>query len=383
VATVKVRLFHELRTAAGGGEITLDAKNVGELLRVLGGRYGKTPRNVLFDGEGHLRDYAFVYINNILQKPVDMSVPLKDGDVILVIPPVGGGWAIPRFNLYVPLSLDDALNYLEEHARETIPVAGATDLLPRIKKKQIVAKNLVDLSGLSELRYIKREDGKIRIGALTTIADLEAEDDNSIWGEFLNDVVTKFGSPNIRSVATVGGNICAASSSEDLLPVFLVLDAKVKTIRRSGTREVPLQEFMIAKRKTALGSDEILAEVSFQEPSRRSACSFQKLGMRNILIIALVSIAAFLELHEKDTRIKTVRIALNRLEAKIPQRAENVEKEILGNELSERAIETAVDRLGDDLALTSDFRASGEYREEAVKVLLRRALVDCQQRILE
>ena len=69
----------------------MDAKNVGELLRVLGGRYGKTPRNVLFDGEGHLRDYAFVYINNILQKPVDMSVPLKDGDIILVIPPVSGG----------------------------------------------------------------------------------------------------------------------------------------------------------------------------------------------------------------------------------------------------------------------------------------------------
>ena len=91
MASVKVRLFHELRTAAGGGEITVNADNVRELLRVLGERYGKTPRNVLFDGEGHLREYAFVYINNVLQKPVDMSVPLKDGDVILVIPPVSGG----------------------------------------------------------------------------------------------------------------------------------------------------------------------------------------------------------------------------------------------------------------------------------------------------
>jgi MoaD family protein len=91
VASVKVRLFHELRTAAGGGEITVNADNVRELLRILGERYGKTPRNVLFDGEGHLREYAFVYINNVLQKPVDMSVPLKDGDIILVIPPVSGG----------------------------------------------------------------------------------------------------------------------------------------------------------------------------------------------------------------------------------------------------------------------------------------------------
>ena len=91
MATVKVRLFHELRTAAGGGEITVTADNVGELLRTLGERYGKTPRNVLFDEAGHLREYAFVYINNVLQKPVDMSVLLKDGDVILVIPPVSGG----------------------------------------------------------------------------------------------------------------------------------------------------------------------------------------------------------------------------------------------------------------------------------------------------
>jgi len=91
VASVKVRLFHELRTAAGGGEITVTADNMGELLRTLAEKYGKTPRNVLFDAEGRLREYVFVYINNALQKPVDMSVPLKDGDVILVIPPVSGG----------------------------------------------------------------------------------------------------------------------------------------------------------------------------------------------------------------------------------------------------------------------------------------------------
>jgi CO/xanthine dehydrogenase FAD-binding subunit len=184
-------------------------------------------------------------------------------------------------------------------------------------------------------------------------------------------------------VATVGGNICAASSSEDLLPVFLALDAGVKTICMNGAREMPLQEFIVAKRKTTLGRDEILAEVSFQEPGSRSACSFQKLGMRNILIIALVSVAAFLELHDRDSKIKTARIALNRLEAKIPERAENVEREIVDQELNDLTIASAVDRLGDDLALTSDFRASAEYREEAVRVLLRRALVDCQQRILE
>jgi len=246
----------------------------------------------------------------------------------------------------------------------------------------VSVRNLVDLSGLSELRYVKREDGEIKIGALTTIADLEKQVDNSAWGKFLNDAITKFGSPNIRSLATVGGNICAASSSEDLIPVFLALDAKVKTLGKNGTREIPLQEFLAAKRKTALHADEILAEVSFPEPSARAACSFQKLGMRNILIIALVSVAVFLETDESRSKIVQARVALNRFKSKIPQRVESVEKELVGQTLSEWTIKSAVERLGEELALTSDYRASAEYRTEAVKVLLRRALVACQQKIL-
>ncbi len=91
MASVKVRLFHELRTAAGSGEIALTVDNLGELLRTLAGRYGGVTKNVLFDEQGRVREYAFVYINNVLQKPVDMSVPLKDGDIVLVIPPVSGG----------------------------------------------------------------------------------------------------------------------------------------------------------------------------------------------------------------------------------------------------------------------------------------------------
>jgi MoaD family protein len=86
-----VRLFHELRTAAGSGEITVTGNTLGELLRTLADRYGKMERNVLFDETGRLREYVFVYINKTLQKPLDMSVPVNDGDVILVIPPVSGG----------------------------------------------------------------------------------------------------------------------------------------------------------------------------------------------------------------------------------------------------------------------------------------------------
>jgi MoaD family protein len=96
LASVTVRLFHQLRTAEGKGEVTITASTVGELLRILVERYGDSARNMLFDAKDNFRDYAFVYINNTLQKPVDMSLPLKDGDVILVIPPVSGGTMHPK-----------------------------------------------------------------------------------------------------------------------------------------------------------------------------------------------------------------------------------------------------------------------------------------------
>jgi len=236
----------------------------------------------------------------------------------------------------------------------------------------------VDLSGLSELRYIRGDRDKIHIGALTTIADLRKQTDPPAWGRLLDDVTAKFGSPNIRNAATVGGNICAASSSEDLIPVFLALDANVKAIRRGGVREMALKDFIVSKRRTALHPGEILAEVSFSKLSPRSACSFQKLGIRNTLIIALVSVAAVLETDETGSSIKSARIALNRLKRKIPERSESLEKELLGQKLNEQTIRKAAEVLGDELALTSDFRASAQYRCEAAKVLFRRALTECQ-----
>jgi MoaD family protein len=383
VASVKVRLFHELRNAAGQGEIAITASNLGELFRNLVDRYGKSARDVLFDSGGNIREYAFIYVNKTLQKPLDMSVPLKDGDIILIIPPVSGGSRIPRFEVYVPENLDDALNYLAENPADTLPIAGGTDLLPRIRRKKVSVKRLLDLSGLTQLRYISRDEGDIKIGALTTIADFGERNDNSAWSIVLDQVAKKFGSPNIRSVATVGGNICSASSSEDLIPVFLTLDARVKTIRKSGARDLTLRDFLIAKRKTALNGDEILAEVSFLETDGRSVCSFQKLGLRNILIISVVSVAAFLEVDPASSKIMSARIALNRLKGKIPERAESVEKELLERKLDERTIDAAVDVLGRELALTSDSRASADYRREAAKVLLRRALLECRETIFK
>src|SRR3989304_7966768 len=147
-----------------------------------------------------------------------------------------------RFDMYVPESLTDRLQYLDTHRSGVHLIANGSDLINRIQRRQINAKVLVDLSGLSEFNYVKKDGGTIRIGALTTVTDLISSPVIDSRYDVFREVASKFGGPSILNVATVGGNICAASSSEDLLPVLLVLDAQVCLRSKDGERTVRLEE---------------------------------------------------------------------------------------------------------------------------------------------
>jgi CO/xanthine dehydrogenase FAD-binding subunit len=287
-----------------------------------------------------------------------------------------------RFDMYVPESLDDLLQYLDEHQTGIHLIANGSDLINRIQRRQLTPRTLVDLSGLSEFNYVRKEGNTIKIGALTTISDLTSSPIIDSRHEVFREVAAKFGGPSITNVATVGGNICAASSSEDLLPVFLVLDAKVKVRSKHGERIVPLEEFLKGKRLTDLKPNEILTEILFEELSKNSACAFEKIGMRNSLIIAFVNSAVHLTLERTTKRVLDIRVAFNRVNGKIPQRAKMTEEKLRGASLTEEKIAGAVASLNGELKLSSDFRASGEYRTHVAGALFRRALSRCAENLL-
>jgi CO/xanthine dehydrogenase FAD-binding subunit len=233
---------------------------------------------------------------------------------------------------------------------------------------------LVDLSGLKEFNYVKREGNIIRIGALTTISDLSDSPVIDSRHEVFREVAAKFGGPAIINVATVGGNICAASSSEDLLPVLLVLDAQVRLRSAKGERVVRVEDFLKGKRASDLRPNEILVETIFQALDERSACTFEKIGMRNSLIIAFVNCTVFLKAERKTKRVEEIRIAFNRVGGKIPERAGKTEEKLRGQVLSVETAEGAVSALRGELKLSSDFRVSKEYRMDVACVLFRRTL---------
>ena len=279
-----------------------------------------------------------------------------------------------KFDMYVPEDLPDLLHYLNTHQSGAHLIANGSDLINRIQRRQVNPKTLIDLSGLTEFNYVKKVGDLITIGALTTISDLINSPIIDSRHEVFREVAAKFGGPAIINVATVGGNICAASSSEDLLPVLLVLDAQVRMRSEHGERVMRLEDFLKGKRLTDLKLNEIVVETMFKALDDQTACAFEKIGMRNSLIIAFVNSAVYLRLERETKRVEDVRIAFNRVGGKIPERSKRAEEKLRGQMLDAQAVEDAVYALRSELKLSSDFRASGEYRTEVASVLFKRAL---------
>ena len=286
-----------------------------------------------------------------------------------------------RFDMYVPENLNDVLSYLDNHQSDVQLIANGSDIINRMQRRQVNARVLVDISGLSEFNYIRTDKGIIRIGALTTIQDLISSPVLGRRYDVFRDAASKFGGPSIVNVATVGGNICAASSSEDLIPILLTLDAKVRVKSKKGERVIGLEDFLTGKRQTAMLPNEILVETMFDVLDDHSACAFEKIGMRNSLIIAFLNCSVYLKLESK--RIVEIKIAMNRVSGKIPSRAKQTENILRGKPLSKQQVESAIASLKKELQLSSDFRVSKEYRHDVAPVLFKRTLIKCSERLGE
>ena len=290
--------------------------------------------------------------------------------------------SMSTLELYTPTDLDDALRFLEHDGRNAVVVASGTDLLPRMRRRQISPSILVDISSFTEdLRYIRQADGTIRLGALTTVTDLLESPMFYSKLSIIREAATLFGAPQVRNVATVGGNICSAASSEDLIPVFMALDAKLKLASARGERTVPLKDFVVGKRQTVREPSEILAEISFSPPEGHSWTAYQKLGRRNMLILAIVNEALSLTLEDDLQTIHSARLALNRVSGKIPALAVKTSNFLEGKRVTDQTITKAQGVLASELSLTSDFRGSGEYRTEVAQVYLRRLVERCTRQI--
>jgi len=276
-----------------------------------------------------------------------------------------------RFEMLLPGSVKECVQALAEHGSAAKLVAGGTDLLPQLKNHLLKPGVVVDLSGVATLKRLTADKG-LRIGAAVTARELE-RDGRLATGAYrgLAESGALVGSVQVRHLATVGGNICNAAPSADMIPPLLALDAEAVIAGPRGERRVPLRDFITGVRTTVLGADELLVELVVPDPGPDSGGAYLRHTPRRELDIAVVGVASQVTLA--NGVCAKARIALAAV-APTPVHARAAERALEGQALTPQRIEEAAKLAVEAARPISDQRGSAEFRRHLVRVLTRRTL---------
>jgi CO/xanthine dehydrogenase FAD-binding subunit len=243
-------------------------------------------------------------------------------------------YSIRPFEYLSPSNLPEALCLLQKVGKEAKIIAGGTDLVPSLKLRLDEQKYIIDINHLTDLEFVELSgNGLLRIGALTKHATLERSPQVREAANVLAEASSQIGSPQIRNMGTVGGNLANASSCSDTATPLLALEAGVKLVSVAGERVVPLDGFFMDVKRTVLQSNEMLAEVQIPTQSQASGGAFIKVGRRAGPDLAIVSAAARMTLG-KDV-CESVQIALGSV-APTPIRAKKTESFLTGRLLDDK-----------------------------------------------
>lgn len=266
--------------------------------------------------------------------------------------------------LHRPESLDAALTLMGRG--NAAALGGGTDLYPALRDG-VPPAEMVDLTGVAELRGVTRVAGGWRIGGATTWSALLRADLPPLF-DGLKAAAREVGSVQIQNAGTVAGNLCNASPAADGVPALLALDAEVTLASTAGSRRLPLAAFITGPRTTLLEPGEILMGVFI--PNTEGYGAFLKLGARRYLVISIAMVAAVIEVEAG--RITRARIAVGAC-SPVARRLPGLEARICGKIASELT-EIVMEYPFSELSPIGDVRAPAEYRDRAVRTLVARAI---------
>ncbi len=283
-----------------------------------------------------------------------------------------------NFDLISPQTEDELLRCIAEYQQGRFCFgAGCTDLLPQLEKQPIKNLSVINLGQLRAERFreIKKDEGEIRVGTLVTAHDITAHDLLRQQFPVLHEAAEQLASRQIRQVATVGGNICTASPAGDLACALVALRAQCDILSAAGaTRMVPLEKFIIGVRQTDLRRDEILRSIVIPVAKKRHKIysHFLKIGTRNAMEIAVVSLAYHVEVDGAD-KVIHAGLAIGSAAPRIPF-AQAAGDFLLGKRFSQVSAAEAEEfaaKVASYAAPISDLRASAWYRQEVLRNISR------------
>ena len=270
---------------------------------------------------------------------------------------------------HVAATVDEALGLLAGRDGSRA-VAGGTDLAVVLADNLVSVSRLVDVAGIPGLRGVRRTADGLAIGACTTIAEIASRTDLPAC---LAQGARAIGSPQIRNLATLGGNICNASPCGDTLAPLVALEASFVLQSRKGRRTVPAAEFFTGPKKTVLAAGELLVEVLVASRFLSGASAFRFLGKRNGQAISQVNAAVWLSV-EKGV-IGEARAAVGSV-APVPLRLRRAEAVLAGKAVRGLDVQPVLAAVDAEIAPISDVRATVDYRRQVTASLFADALAE-------
>ncbi len=283
---------------------------------------------------------------------------------------------------FQPQTIDEALTILEEFRGQAHIIAGGTDLLPQLRKKELELKALVDITCIGGLDEIKLEDGLIKIGALVTHNQIAQSSLIREKALTLSEGASQVGSPQIRNLGTVVGNIVSGQPGADTAIPLLSLNAMVKVLSKGGERMIPLTEFFIDTGRTAINrNQEIVTEISFPPLKEEEASAYLRLARRKALALPILATSVVISANLKKRVFNYARITLGPV-APIPFRAKEAEKVLVSAPIKEEVIKEASQRaVQESNPRSSLLRGSEEYRKTMVGVFVERGIRKAIERL--
>jgi probable selenate reductase FAD-binding subunit len=274
----------------------------------------------------------------------------------------------PQFKYLRANNLKEALEIMNSHEDVTV-LAGGQSLLPLLKLRMIAPTELLDLNFVNELKYIKYEEGVIKIGAMVTHKNIY---ENKLIKEFvpvLSETAHNIGDLQIRNRGTIGGSIMEADPHADYLPTLMVLDAKVKLKSLNGERVVPVEDFIIGPFQTSIEKGELLTEVIV--PKNNYKFLIEKYARRKgDFALALLVIMADLS----DNIINDFRIAVGSQDPK-PIRLREIEEIVKGKKVEDIDVDNLALKLKERLNPLQDIHGSSEYKKYLTTALFKRMVI--------
>jgi xanthine dehydrogenase FAD-binding subunit len=269
-------------------------------------------------------------------------------------------------------SIEEAIRLLQENPEARL-IAGGTDVLVKLHKGKGQFDHLIDIHDIAELNFINQnDDGDLVIGPLTCFTDVAESALIRKHIPILSEAILTIGGPQVRNMATIGGNLCNGVPSADSATPLIALNAAVTVQGKDGSRQMPLEDFFLGPSRVAIEHNEIMTAITVTRDNYSGYYgNFFKYAMRDAMDIATIGCSAVCKVD--DDVLIDLRLAYG-VAAPVPIRCKETEDKIRGRKVSIRLLEDIAAAVKDDVSPRTSWRAARDFRLQIIATLARRVV---------